>query len=181
VWRDLLAAGLADNFSILEHLCQNSVIRTERDSREDQTQRQGQQNSRFDPDSMEQSSDFDLELLSTCVPLFCANPEREVSFSGEKGKQEAPNFVRRYIWGDMDVLAPEFGDTCRLYSCLLSTAFATVSERIYHFQFPLSFVAIENPLKHFFTVLQALATKATEDFYEDYRSEQLALQQDRIV
>jgi septin family protein len=138
VWRDLLAAGLADNFSILEHFCQGPA---ESESLEVQTQKQGQQDTGFDHDYMKRSSDFDLDLLSTRLPLFCVNPEQKAYSSGETGKiqkQEASSFIRRYVWGGMDILDSKFGDTGRLYSGLLSQALATVSERINSIRFPFS-------------------------------------------
>jgi len=133
VWRDLLAGGLADNFSILEHLCHTPAKSAEERSPNLEHHRQGQQDIEFDGDPLQPPSDFDWELLSTCMPLFCTNPERELYASGEKGnipRIETPSFVRQCIWGDMDILAPEFGDTGRLYSGLLSKAFASVSERM---------------------------------------------------
>jgi hypothetical protein len=130
VWRDLLAAGLADSLSVLEHMCQKPVNGVEEQGLDRDSRRHGQDENASDSDSLVSSPKVDLELLSTCIPLLCTNPEQGVYADGKKDltyRRDALGFVRRYIWGEIDVLAAKFSDTGRLYSSLLSKGFASVS------------------------------------------------------
>jgi hypothetical protein len=135
VWRDLLAAGLGDSLAVLERLAEPSPFGGHEwgllhvDRALDLT------SGVTDQVDLNPETGFDHDTLSRVLPIFVAN--LEPSSLGEsfevtsKFHLTPPEhcFLRRYGWGEIDILDPRLADTVGLYTSFLNKAFTTVSLR----------------------------------------------------